>query len=796
MATGYEKNINEYTQNIGYAAVVNILQNLGAIKINGQEPNKLLVKSLDSYENSALGAINFSNNIPVTFSNGETYVIHNTEWLQYSYNAYDIIAAAKAAGYSNDEISTAFTKTFKNTNAPERIIQQYSPEGITDLSKRLTPATEQLYEYFEDKGYKNITVDTYLNPDGEGYEYAVHYTDANGQTHYGSVTPPTTGQKYGNTGQVERALSNPETQSVITGSTVQKESDETQQQTISNARKGITAIDTTLGVDKDGNPVGDGKGIFKSGTDAKVTLAKGPDTSTQVVGNQANNFFTDKNLGTDVISLDTQSNGGAALSKFIKNAQAQKDATTKKTDTQIQKTKSALLSAIQNDDELYKAVSALLQSSDPIGRKAGAALSTAQEANKGYKKTADDSNEQLSGLAAEQRQALYDADKTGLEGYVKQQLDQMMSDLRDESNKADAFTTLASMIAGGINAEIEQMTRQTKDEISKADSGTAKSITGNNTLTTDAADTGSYITELISKYVDEDVDLDTVLKGIADDKTQFDLSDVPKSSFKEIPYIDETTLARLQQDPKLKEIFSEDYYNRVMSPKSEKDLADEYGIGFLIDGDGDADTSEDFVKKYTGFAKGANAASDKTFNAAQKAYLSALAAGDVKTIQQLTKLADTASAPKSNLYGASALAAQFSQQRQNNNVADSQAYDRVLQQAANDELLAKSKTEGKTSWTSFMGNGNTTTGSSLRGGEVLSGENKNKYGAGYGVIFDAGMKDQSSINDSISEVNNTNISNSAAVDNNNMANKQKIKSIKKGLIGSRNALQGIVDKGI
>lgn len=790
MATDYEKNINKNVISIPASQAINFLKQLGVYKINGMSAEH--VRPIDGTNGTALDGVNSVNDIPMT-ANGNTYTIKQAGVTKdgfLSYNWYDLTAAAKAAGYSYEAIAKAWQASghkIGNDNWTAQAVEEFNS----------TTASEQLYQYLATRGYADVSVETHLKPNGKGYDYYVTYTDSKGNKSYFPVPGPTNGQMYDNELEIQNAVGPGTTVGVGLDNAVQNyQTQQTQQQTISNAKKGITAIDTALGVDKDGNPVGDGKGIFKSGTDARVTLAKGPDTSTQVVGNQANDFFTDKNLGTDVMSLNTQSNGGANYDAWKSDIQAQKDATTKKTDTQIEKTKSALLSAIQNDDELYKAVSALLQSSDPIGRKAGAALSTAQEANKGYKKTADDSNEQLSGLAAEQRQALYDADKTGLEGYVKQQLDQMMSALRDESNKADAFTTLASMIAGAINAEIAQMTRQTKDEISKADSETAKSITGNNVLTTDASDTGSFLTEYISKYVGEDVDLETVLKGIADSKTQLDLSDVPKSSFKEIPYIDETTLARLQQDPILKEIFSEDYYKKVMSSKNEKDLADEYGIGFLIDSDGDADKSEDFVKMYTDFAKGANAASDKTFNAAQKAYLSALAAGDVKTIQQLTKLADTASAPKSNLYGASALAAQFSQQRQNSNVADSQAYDRVLQQAANDELLAKSKTEGKTSWTSYMGDGNTTTGSSLRGGEVLSGENKNKYGAGYGVIFDAGMKDQSSINDNISTVNDTNRSNSAAVDNNNMANLQKIKSIKKGLLGSRNGLQAIVDKGI
>lgn len=793
MATGYEKNINDRIRYMNVDRIIAFCEAIGAT-ITSKRTHFNTGRGHGSASKTTYTGM-FDNNISVKMPDGKTYEIHNTNPTDNdNFNRYDIIAMAKAAGLSNKDISDAFNVAYKGTEWKD----SFTEEFIAEQNYNTTPAVKTLQDYLN-KAYPNSTVkvEVLLNEDGEGYNYRLVYYDSHGQRHTNPLPAPSVGHDYNENELSDIAFNHTHgVPNFAAGAESEAGATNANTQTISNAKKGITAIDTALGVDKDGNPVGDGKGIFKSGTDAKVTLAKGPDTSTQVVGNQANNFFTDKNLGTDVISLDTQSNGGAALSEFIKNAQAQKDATTKKTDTQIQKTKSALLSAIQNDDELYKAVSALLQSSDPIGRKAGAALSTAQEANKGYKKTADDSNEQLSGLAAEQRQALYDADKAGLEGYVTQQLDQMMSDLRDESNKADAFTTLASMIAGGINAEIEQMTRQTKDEISKADSGTAKSITGNNVLTTDAGDAGSFLTELISKYVGEDVDLNTVLKGIADSKTQLDLSDVPKSSFKEIPYIDETTLARLQQDPILKEIFSEDYYKKVMSSKNEKDLADEYGIGFLIDSDGDADKSEDFVKMYTDFAKGANAASDKTFNAAQKAYLSALAAGDIKTIQQLTKLADTASAPKSNLYGASALAAQFSQQRQNSNVADSQAYDRVLQQAANDELLAKSKTEGNTSWTSFMGDGNTTTGSSLRGGEVLSGENKNKYGAGYGIIFDAGMKDQSSINDNISTVNDTNRSNSAAVDNNNMANLQKIKSIKRGLLGSRNALQGIVDKGI
>ena len=157
---------------------------------------------------------------------------------------------------------------------------------------------------------------------------------------------------------------------------------------------------------------------------------------------------------------------------------------------------------------------------------------------------------------------------------------------------------------------------------------------------------------------------------------------------------------------------------------------------------------------YAQAAEEANKESDKVFNAAQKAYLAAVAAGDTQTIAQLTGVAATAGASRGNLYGTSALANQFSQQRRNATIGNTLLQDQINQQTANLDALVRAKQQGLSDRVNYLGNGTGSSPSGLLGATSLynsvSGSNRSKYSD----IAGETMLSQAEQNDIISTLGN------------------------------------------
>lgn len=131
--------------------------------------------------------------------------------------------------------------------------------------------------------------------------------------------------------------------------------------------------------------------------------------------------------------------------------------------------------------------------------------------------------------------------------------------------------------------------------------------------------------------------------------------------------------------------------------KTIDELLEEYELDML--------TEEGMRALYEGYAEDANKESDKVFNAAQRAYIAAVTAGDAKTTEQLVKLANNAGASKKNLFATSALTNQFKQQAGLNNTGRQLATDYQNQQAANLAAIAKSGLDANTALTGYLGNG-------------------------------------------------------------------------------------------
>ena len=133
------------------------------------------------------------------------------------------------------------------------------------------------------------------------------------------------------------------------------------------------------------------------------------------------------------------------------------------------------------------------------------------------------------------------------------------------------------------------------------------------------------------------------------------------------------------------------------SSKSLDDILSEYGLDML---------SEEGLKTlYTQYAEDANKRSDQVFNAAQRAYIAAITAGDAKTSEQLTRLAQNTSGARSNLYATEALANQFRQQRANASTGLQMATDVQNQRSANANAVNKAALQANSALSNYLGTG-------------------------------------------------------------------------------------------
>lgn len=111
------------------------------------------------------------------------------------------------------------------------------------------------------------------------------------------------------------------------------------------------------------------------------------------------------------------------------------------------------------------------------------------------------------------------------------------------------------------------------------------------------------------------------------------------------------------------DVVNEEFLNWILSDETIDSFTKAKTIKEFLGQDlADTLTVEGLKKLYEGYNTEATEQSNKVFNQAQRAYIAAITAGDVKTADQLARLATSASTSKGNLFAASALANQFKQQ--------------------------------------------------------------------------------------------------------------------------------------
>lgn len=504
--------------------------------------------------------------------------------------------------------------------------------------------------------------------------------------------------------------------------------------------------------------------------DYAALRAKYPNYSDEQLTNIIANSGWTKNFGAGLSNgLSTGDLKGATLEEFIASANAGNAAAKEVTDATVAQQRNNLLKEIANDPEMYKAAVQQLRTDTANGTVTGQAaanmLNALRDSNNTYKSSADELYASIGGTgedsaAGSMRSTIYNNLVSAYGGHTNQQLNTLSNDMLMQSADVNGnLKTALSLINQGVLSEaanIERaaadeearITREARDRNSKAAQTSTGSIASANAAAdalTNYAATASDLTGNTANGLNS-----TAAANAANayDYTNYGGGTYNKPKYTNAPYIDETLYNTLLTDDYLK-FLSDDTFKQYTTLASEADLAERYGLSDLMD-------VNNVVDRFTGYQQQANTESDRVFNDAQRAYLMAVAAGDSKTAEQLTRLALTASTSRKNLYGATALANQFAQQKANAAVSNNLYYDAMRQQALNKSSMANAENTGRQQWQSWVGDGNPNSANGgFRAAYNTHVGNVNAANTYYGDLIRGGMNNQSGYNTVVSKLNNT-----------------------------------------
>jgi hypothetical protein len=501
-----------------------------------------------------------------------------------------------------------------------------------------------------------------------------------------------------------------------------------------------------------------------SKADYKALKARYPNYSDEQLTNLIANSKWANNFGAGLDNTPTVSGlEGATLEDYLATAGEGNEASKVMTDAVIAQRSDTLLKEIANDPALYEAVVNQLRTDAAAGTVAGQRaaniLNAVRQSNDVYKTGADELYNEIGGTgedssAGQMRSAIYNNLIGAYGGFTNQQLNKLSTDMNLQSNDVEELKTALSLIAQGLASEDAQVQRAAADEAarianeardreSKAEQKAQASIANANA----SADDIATLASLASQIAGGSGNAGGANKAATYTHKNYGTGTYNKPKYTEAPYIDENLYETLLTEDYLK-FLTDKTFKRYTAQKSEAELAEQYGLSDLL-------SADRVVDKFTQFQEQANAESDRVFNDAQRAYVAAIAAGDAKTVEQLTRLAQTAGTGRKNLYGATALANQFAQQRANASVSNNLHYDAVQQNAMNKASIANATQSGRQQWASWVGDGdpNSSTGGFSASYNQHVG-NVNAANTLYGDLIKGTMGNQSGYNNTVGTLNN------------------------------------------
>lgn len=706
-------------------------------------------------------------NIVAKDNAGNNYTLKNTNDTKEIYNLYDIIAAGTAAGVDSQTIANALNKVGVTGPDAER---KWTPAGVAGTNRATDAKSKRVVDYLNQHGFVNADVVTKLNPDGKGYTYSIRYTDNQGQTQYADIAAPSKD----NYSDEELAKIFDEKQPAgqaaryVTGVTVPQQNTNLQNVQIAADKFVETYANSNVGSTANANRTITPEQYAQ----LKVAL---PNYSDQ----QLNQMITESPWVTELLPALTgefsDTMEGASLAEFLGDADNKNTIVKDVADTKIAAEQLKRLNNITHDTGLLTALRDARNADAAAGTIAGARAANAQqvaaEANAKYGEEAAALLEALATLPEEERNSIYSNLTEHLSGYIDQQVGEARTQAGvRNTNIADIASGLDALRAAQ-DAQLAQAGRDVNEEISRSSDYLTETIQrlASETDAAIAADDAALSTMLknakgtmdAASYTQLVADVQKILDLKAESGKNFGTGAAVNPNYINVDEgkIDETLLRTVLNSPATQHLLSDNTFNYATNNKTREDLMREFDVEFLTSLEG-TDSTPGVYDVYGGFAESANTAADRTFNQAQRAYLASIAAGDAKTAEQLTKLAQTAGASKRNLHGAAAFAGMFNQQRNNANVGNTIASNYKLHKAANDMLTQTARENARTTYTtqkSVVPNTNT-----FGGVAELYNQGSSEGKAAYGGTFVSGMEGQRNWNDTVSTGNRAT--------NNNLAN--------------------------
>lgn len=690
----------------------------------------------------------FDNNNAVKL-NGVSYKLKNYIRSSYVYNLYDVVAISKAAGYSNAQINDALNAVYLEAKLYQdsylNAAAQRANNFLTDYNAIVEASHGSVAAYMSNNTVTGLSalvdeinknnpnagayIETKLNKDGVTYTYTLKYTNPrDGVQHTTAVNPNEVGIQ-GN-GDIDEAIKN----------------DWYAQNGLNEVFKQHQVLDSTTKDSMDIAQAVQDKLQYVDTASANTGLNLTPDQAAAIKGetpstsglqayNKANqNTIYDKIAG-NFKTFDEEGNADSdviARAKLTKLQQLagmvneeNKNTTLRNLDNQT----AQLLEQIRKDPELYNSIVSQLRSDAASGTIAGQrAANTSSQVDK-IDSTYDEAASKLysslfsgegGSIADTTRTSTLDNKTNALTSYIESQLSNASKKVADEEALTKDIQTTADAIkaalgvdeltfAGMIDAASGKVEAEARAK-GEAALNAAKMAGSNAEAELD------YIASLFG--VSQEALADAAANNTQISETIRAIRDAIQTG---TPVFDYTRVNTPElQASKKDENFE---YNAVVNnpiywaymasadalsaDKSMSDFAKDNGLDML--------TEEGLAALYRQNAEEANQESNQVFNAAQRAYIAAVTAGDAKTTEQLTRLAAATEGSKGNLYAASALANQFKQQDNASVTGRQLATDYQNQQAANLNAVAQSGLNSNKALTQYLGDANNPNTYSLYG---------------------------------------------------------------------------------
>ena len=626
----------------------------------------------------------------------------------------DIIATARGRGISTANILNAL-QSVDRTKVTDDKGNALTADTIKAFNNAELPKNYTIL--LNEINTKNPTANAYgykvIGSDGDVY-YNIRYTNENGESVMYSFKDNQTEFEKLNDAGVKSWLNN----SDLGYDAVSVYQAETERQNQINAAQGSLNLSNAALAALQGG-VGSAANAYQgmSAADRAAVTAKLPGTSGLTAYNKLNGVDIVPNITGNQDTSGTIQRRALAELMSLGNQVLDKNDDVRQRNIRTQQ--AALLQQIQQDPELYNALVQRFRADSAAGVTAGQRAANADtvvnESKAGYTEAAQNLYDSLfkpDGEIAKTRDEALSTQQATLDQYITGQLNNARKDAVDAGTQATDLRTAVDALSEVFGVDVSKYANDILESSAATDtkaSDILARIAGNSQTTLanqDAAlqqilNTYNLGNNLASTGASGSTDVSAAL-GVIMQALQKPAS--TGAGFKTVSTPDYKK-AKQFNNQQYKDVLNSEYMDyldpdvikRMGSSKSLDDILSEYGLDML---------SEEGLKTlYTQYAEDANKRSDQVFNAAQRAYIAAITAGDVKTSEQLTRLAQNTSGARSNLYATEALANQFKQQRENANTGLQMATDMQNQRSANANAVNKAALQANAALSGYLGTG-------------------------------------------------------------------------------------------